>query len=99
MLLTLSVQMILIQTRWHIVQFLVCFLSVATWFGVAYAVTNLVLVDYEWYQVMCILILPLFSDVHDSSDSADVEPPHDSGKLLVGQSSSGCDDNRKGFIH
>jgi hypothetical protein len=44
-------QMIFVQTKWLPVHYLVIFLSIGSWFAVAYLITNISVVDYEWYQV------------------------------------------------
>lgn len=46
-----NLKMIFIQTKWMFVNVVFIVASVASWFGIAYLVTNVELVDYEWYQI------------------------------------------------
>mmetsp|Transcript_9092 Transcript_9092/g.13680 ORF Transcript_9092/g.13680 Transcript_9092/m.13680 type:complete len:1228 (+) Transcript_9092:73-3756(+) len=46
-----NLKMVLIQSKWMLVNVIFVVASVASWFGIAYLVTNVELVDYEWYQI------------------------------------------------
>jgi magnesium-transporting ATPase (P-type) len=44
-------KMILFQKRWHIFHIIIIFLSILSWFAVAYICSSVTFIDYEWYHV------------------------------------------------
>jgi hypothetical protein len=46
-----SVKVSFLTATWTAAHGAILFLSVLAWFGTAFAVTNIVLVDYNWYMV------------------------------------------------
>lgn len=44
-------QVATMQYQWHVLNAVILFLSVASWFGIALAVSNLLAVDYNWFRL------------------------------------------------
>lgn len=43
--------MMFVQTQWMPIHFLVIIASIASWFGIAYLITTIAVLDYEWHEV------------------------------------------------
>jgi magnesium-transporting ATPase (P-type) len=46
-----NIKLLFFQNRWDRFQAFFLVLSIGTWFAVAFAVSSLILVDYDWFQV------------------------------------------------
>lgn len=44
-------QMMFVQTQWMPIHFIVIFLSIISWFCIAFIITAVDVLDYDWYQV------------------------------------------------
>jgi hypothetical protein len=44
-------QMMFVQTQWMPIHFIVIFCSIASWFGIAFVISAVDVLDYDWYQV------------------------------------------------
>jgi magnesium-transporting ATPase (P-type) len=52
-----NLKMIFIQTKWMYVHIIIILLSVASWFALAYMITSVLVLDYEWYGMWSRLML------------------------------------------
>lgn len=43
--------MIFIQTKWNYIHVVIIALSVGSWFALAYMVTSVLILDYEWFEI------------------------------------------------
>lgn len=44
-------QMMFVQTQWMPIHFFVITVSIASWFAIAYIITSVDVLDYEWHEV------------------------------------------------
>ena len=50
-ILVANIRVALLQYQWYWLNFLILFLSVASWFLIGWSVSNLIDVDYNWYNL------------------------------------------------